>query len=583
MESLPSTEFLSALSADELAQLQADAVSHSFEMGDRIIDAGAPADGIYIVASGRVRLFERAGEQERSVGFRSQGDVICELAALREYRHEFSLRASSATELIFVPRAAFKPLLASNPQAEEYMASYAAIRATGGVVEQLFDLGGKIAPADLRELVATVGIKVVAQGELIVEQDSNEDRRLYVVRSGVVKLSRTDKGNLFSLGRLEQGDTVGERTCLMNQPSLVRAEATTRVVLLVVPQSTIKAILEQNPQLKATFEQRIAYIDRELVRLEKVRELEQEPLLRLDLDSRSGPGERIVKRFPLVPQAEEMDCGAACLAMICRYNGLSLTLGRVRDLVGVGIDGSTLDNIAQAAESLGFTTRGVQASLGALKSFELPFIAHWEGYHFVVVYGLSDDHVWIADPGPGFRKLTVAEFEKGWTGSCLQLSPNDLKAAAGTKRSSWLRFASYLKPHTRTIGHMFLAALVVQLLNLAPPVITQNVFDRVIVHDSQSLLLYLVIALVLAQAFAQFTALTRGYLANYMVRGLDFAMMSRFFRHTLALPVAFFANRRTGDVVARFHENATIRDFLTGQTIGTVLNVLMAFIYLVVL
>ncbi|MEM1433624.1 MAG: peptidase domain-containing ABC transporter [Pseudomonadota bacterium] len=583
MESLPPTEFLSALTDDERARLAASAQLMSYEMGERIVDAGAPAEGIYIVRSGRVRLFEVLGDQERSVGIRKQGEVIGELAALREVQHEFSLRSSSRTELIFVPRRAFAAVLKGNGQAEEFMATYAAIRATGGMMGQLFDLGGKIAPDDLRELVATVGIKAVPAGERIIEQEASEDRRLYVVRSGRVRLTREDSGQSYDLGLVEQGNLFGERGCLMNQPSPVRAEAESRVVLLVVPQRTVRAILEQNPTLKSTFEDRITALDREFSRQQKVRELAQEPLLRLDLKSRSGPGRRVLKRFPLVPQAEEMDCGAACLTMICRHHGLSLTLGRVRELVGVGIDGSSLDNIAHAAESLGFTTRGVQASLSALKSFELPFIAHWEGYHFVVVYGLSDEHVWVADPGPGFRKLTVEEFERGWTGSCLLLTPADIKAATGSGRSPWLRFTRYLKPHTRTIGHMFLAALVVQLLNLAPPVITQNVFDRVIVHDSQDLLLYLIIALVLAQAFAQLTTLTRGYLANYMVRGLDFAMMSRFFQHTLALPVAFFANRRAGDVVARFHENATIRDFLTGQTIGTVLNVLMAFIYLVVL
>lgn len=583
MESIPPTDFLSALSAEELSQLSASAEVQAFEMGDRIVLAGDTAEGIFIVRSGRVRLFERTGQQERSLGFRVQNEVICELAALRSYRHEFSLRASGRTELLFIPREAFTSLLEKNSKAEEFMTTYAAIRATGGIVGKLFDLGGKMSPEDLRGLVQTVGIKAVAPGEMLLDQDANEDRRLYVVRSGRVKLTRTENDHVFNLGQAEKGELFGERSCLMNQPSLVRAEAATKAVLLVVPQLTVMTILEQNPELRSFFEDRIAELDRELDRLDKVRELELEPLLRLDLESRAGIGEQVLKRFPLVPQAEEMDCGAACLTMICRHHGLSLTLGRVRELVGVGADGSSLDNIAQAAESLGFTSRGVQASLGALKSFELPFVAHWEGYHFVVVYGMSDDHIWVADPGPGFKKLSVADFERGWTGSCLLLNPANLKTAGGSDRSPWLRFARYLRPHTRTIGHMFAAALVVQLLNLAPPIITQNVFDRVIVHDSQSLLLYLVVALVLAQAFAQFTTLIRGYLANYMVRGLDFAMMSNFFRHTLALPVAFFANRRTGDVVARFHENATIRDFLTGQTIGTVLNVLMAFVYLTVL
>ncbi len=46
-----------------------------------------------------------------------------------------------------------------------------------------------------------------------------------------------------------------------------------------------------------------------------------------------------------------------------------------------------------------------------------------------------------------------------------------------------------------------------------------------------------------------------------MVRNMDFAMMSQFFKHTLSLPLSFFAKRKTGDIFARFQENQTIRAF----------------------
>lgn len=582
-ERLAATEFLSALSEAELAQLAASATVSPYAMGDAIAQAGEPADGLVVVLSGRVRRFDTTADAERSVGVSKAGETLCELSALRPARHEHSLRASGAAELAFVPRAAFEPILKANPTAEEYLATVAAIKATGGVVGELFALAGKVAQDELRELVGTVGVKAVEAGDVILAQDSTDDRRLYVVRSGSVALSRTDEGQSFPLGRVEQGGVFGERGCLMNQASQVRAEAIGRTVLLVVPQRTVQKILELNPELRAVFEDRLAELDRELVRLEKVRQLEQQPLLQLDMASSAESKGKVLKRFGLVQQAEEMDCAAACLAMICRHHGQALTLGRVRDLVGVGIDGASMEHIAQAAEGLGFTARGVQASFSALKTFELPFIAHWEGYHFVVVYGLSDEHVWLADPGPGFRKLTIEEFERGWTGACLLLEPTELAETVAPGKSPWWRFAAYLQPHRKTLGYMLLAALAVQLLSLAPPIVTQNIFDRVIVHDSEDLLLYLVIGLVLAQAFGQLTTLMRGFLGNHMVRGIDFAMMSRFFSHTLALPVAFFANRRAGDVIARFHENATIRNFMTGQTIGTVLNVVMIFVYLTVL
>jgi ATP-binding cassette subfamily B protein len=78
-----------------------------------------------------------------------------------------------------------------------------------------------------------------------------------------------------------------------------------------------------------------------------------------------------------------------------------MTLGKPRELANV-TRGRDADSLARVGESLGFTTRGVQCTFQALLGFELPFIAHWEGYHYIIVYGLSKQHVWVADPGPGF-------------------------------------------------------------------------------------------------------------------------------------------------------------------------------------
>ena len=83
--------------------------------------------------------------------------------------------------------------------------------------------------------------------------------------------------------------------------------------------------------------------------------------------------------------------------------------------------------------------------------------------------------------------------------------------------------------------------------------------------------------LIISNLFTQLTATIRASLGNFMVRKLDFTMMSQFFRHTLSLPYSFFATRKTGDIFARFQENQTIRTFLTESTITTVLNLLMIF------
>ena len=100
--------------------------------------------------------------------------------------------------------------------------------------------------------------------------------------------------------------------------------------------------------------------------------------------------------------------------MICRHYSIPMTLGKLRELANVTTQGATLDSLARAGESLGFTARGVQCTFDSLRGFDLPFIVHWEGYHYVVVYGLSTEYVWVADPALGFRKLTVEDFERGF-------------------------------------------------------------------------------------------------------------------------------------------------------------------------
>ena len=296
----------------------------------------------------------------------------------------------------------------------------------------------------------------------------------------------------------------------MRQEQAASAIAETDSVLLVIPESTVHLILERNPKLREVLQERIEFVDRELHRQKKLAERRRAPVL-LDLRSKPGVGERVIKRFGLIQQAEQMDCGAACLAMICKHQGIPMTLGKLRELANVTREGATLDSLARVGESLGFTTRGVQCTYQSLMGFDMPLIAHWEGYHYVVIYGISKDHIWIADPALGFRKLSVAEFEKGWTGTCLLFTPGPDMVQLAASRSPWVRFVSYLRPFKGILAHLFLATLVIQMLAMAPPIIIQNILDRVVVHHNVELLSLLMFGLIIANVFTQLTSVVRGF------------------------------------------------------------------------
>lgn len=581
-EFLSKVDLLSAFSESELRHLASRIEVRRYEMGETVAESGTPCEHLLVVRKGSVRLFTTEGGKEVSVGLRKVGDVIGEVAALRDHRHATALRASRKTELLAIPREAFAPLIAANPEARERLTSVVALRSAGDFLVGVFDLKGKIEQEAVDQLVQQIGLKRFAAGQQILAQGNREDRRLYVVRQGEVEILREEDGEQYRLLTLESGEVFGEKACLMRQEQPARAQAVTDAVVLVIPEQAVRVLLEHNPKLRDVLFERIGFFERELERQKKLEERRHRPLL-IDLQSRAKMGERLIKRFALVKQAEEMDCGAACLAMICKHHGIAMTLGKLREMANVTTQGATLDSLARVGESLGFNTRGVKCTFDALLGFELPFIAHWEGYHYIIVYGVSKGHVWVADPGPGFRKLTVEDFEKGWTGTCLLFNPTAELANVAEAQSPWSRFIAYLKPYRKILGYLFLATFVIQILGLVPPVVIQNILDRVVVHQDVSLLHLLILGLVIAQVFTQLTVVMRAFLSNYLVRNLDFVMMSQFLQHTLSLPMKFFATRRTGDIIARFQENRKIRAFLTESTVSTVLNLLMVFIYFSIL
>ncbi|MBP0595200.1 peptidase domain-containing ABC transporter [Paraburkholderia sp. LEh10] len=579
---LSTVEILSPFTREELERLVEHVQSRFYSFGETVCNVGDPADGLYVIKSGSVRIFTEEHGKEISMGVRKTGEVFADIAMLRAYVHESSVRSSGKTELLFIPRAAIEPIITGNQAALAFVASYVAINSAGGFVAQLFDLRGKLNKEELEEYVRSVGVKRVSAGKEILKQDGRDDRRLYVVRQGEVRIVRHEDGTDYTLATLREGEIFGEKACLMRQEQAASAIATTDTRLLVIPERTVHFMLERNPKLREVLDDRIKYADRELDRQKRIEQRRKQPL-RLDLHSKPEFGERVIRRFGLIEQAEEMDCGAACLAMICKNYGIPMTLGKLRELANVTTQGATLDSLARAGEALGFSARGVQCTFDSLRGFDLPFIVHWEGYHYIIVYGVSKDHVWLADPALGFRKLNLEDFERGWSGTCLLFTPGPNLVQLSAARSPWLRFVAYLTPYKKILMHLCLATFVIQVLGVIPPLIIQNILDGVIVHQNISLLHLLILGLIISNVFSQLMTMIRAYLSNFMVRNMDFAMMSQFFKHTMSLPFSFFAKRKTGDIFARFQENQTIRAFLTESTVTTALNLLMVFIYFAIM
>ncbi|MDZ7962501.1 MAG: peptidase domain-containing ABC transporter [Aulosira sp. DedQUE10] len=289
--------------------------------------------------------------------------------------------------------------------------------------------------------------------------------------------------------------------------------------------------------------------------------------------------QQVTKSYPFFAQQSASDCGAACLVMVSRYWGKRFSVNRMRDIANVDRNGASLRGLSIAAESLGFNTRPVKASLDQLAKQELPAIAHWEGKHYIVIYDITKKYVIVADPAIGQRTLSHREFKADWTGYVLLLQPTALLKDTEESTTPFWQFFELIKPHGLVLLEVFLASLFIQIFGLITPLFTQFILDRVVVQRSELTLTAVGLGLLIFNLFRVAITGLRQYLLDHTANRIDVALIVGFIRHTLQLPLSFFETRYVGDIISRVQENRKIQRFLSGEALSILLDLLTVFIY----
>jgi ATP-binding cassette subfamily B protein len=289
--------------------------------------------------------------------------------------------------------------------------------------------------------------------------------------------------------------------------------------------------------------------------------------------------QRMIRRYPFFAQQSASDCGAACLVMVSRYWGKRFSINRLRDIANVDRSGASLRGLSAAAETIGFSTRPVKASLDQLAKQKLPAIVHWEGKHYIVLYEINKRNVIVADPAIGQRTLTHAEFKAKWTGYTLLVQPTVLLKNAKETTTPFWQFFELIKPHSVVMLEVVVASIFIQIFGLVTPLFTQLILDRVVVQRSELTLTAVGLGLLIFSLFRVAIVGLRQYLLFHTANKLDLALIVGFIRHTLRLPMSFFESRYVGDIISRVQENRKIQRFLSGDALSILLDVLTVFIY----
>lgn len=289
----------------------------------------------------------------------------------------------------------------------------------------------------------------------------------------------------------------------------------------------------------------------------------------------------MAKNFPFFHQLERMDCGATCLRMIARHYNRYYSLEYLRELTHMGRQGVSLLEISDAAETIGMQTLAVSVEFERLHDdIPLPFIAHWEDDHFVVVHDIKPDKVWIADPAEGKYTLTPKEFMEGWShdgeeGVILVLEPTPEfydREGEGMDRSRWSYVWSYFRQETGLLIQLIIGIFVAGILQIATPFLLKSLVDIGIGHVEPDFITMMIIGLVLLFVAQLVVEVFRRWIIIHLGVRVNVKILSDFLQKLVRLPLRYFDNRLTGDLLQRIADHDRIQRFLTSTTLVSVLS-----------
>lgn len=293
-----------------------------------------------------------------------------------------------------------------------------------------------------------------------------------------------------------------------------------------------------------------------------------------------------------------MQCGAACLTMICKFYGINKSLSEVSAICIPTNSGISVKGIEESAKILGFRANSYLLSLTHLISITAPIILHWDQNHFVVLYKVdkTGKKFYIADPSKGLLKLSQEDFKKHWISSNLEEtevgvamflmpSPNLTPQFINTpSENRSLRFLfGYIKQYRyyflQIIGGLFIGCL----LQLIMPFLTQSIVDTGIKHKDIGFIWLILLGELMIVIGRTATDFIRRWLLLHISMRINISLISDFFIKLLKLPMSFFDSKLMGDLLQRIGDHTRVQNFLTGQVLNIIFTFLSFIIFGIVL
>lgn len=304
--------------------------------------------------------------------------------------------------------------------------------------------------------------------------------------------------------------------------------------------------------------------------------------------------------FPLTLQHDSMQCGIACLQMICKYFGRDYTLSALSKHCFATTEGVSLLGISEAADTLGLHTLSARATVDELAENPLPAILHWNQNHFVVLYKVKKGRkFYISDPAKGRITYGYDEFIAHWASTLsygrpagivmfFEMTPAffefkmDGMTDASERRSFKFLFG-YIKKYRKYFLQIVIGLILGSGMQLVLPFLTQAIVDEGIKGKDLNIIWLILLGQLMLTASRTTIDFYRRWILLRIGMNINISLLSDFFVKLLKLPMSFFDTKLMGDLMQRMSDHSRVNNFLTQNCLNVTFSMLTFVVFSVVL
>ena len=280
---------------------------------------------------------------------------------------------------------------------------------------------------------------------------------------------------------------------------------------------------------------------------------------------------------------EKQDSGLACFMILMKYHGIPITKDQAEQLFVFDEDRTASEiDIIQSAKKLKMRAKLCKLNINKLKDIASPIIAKNNNNAFFIIAKSKDDQFMILYSDRTQPEIKSRDdLKEIWNGTAILITRKGILDREALFSFKW--FIPTILKFKKEFTQVLIAVFTIQILGILTPVMTQVVVDKVLVHKSMSTLNVLTIGIAIVYFYELILGLAKNYVFTHTTNRIDVMLSYKLFKHLFALPLKYFEARRVGETVARVRELDSIRNFLTGTPLSSIIDLFFIIVYIVVL